>query len=167
MCAIAYHLHPLGKPARPITALHGGSYELFSGKCCVLQLSQFTVEEERPWTASRRRLVIAISFSRDKVNSMQYKCVLSRQGANEGLSASEIKGGYSSCWWFIDTQDTGCMSKLPIRATSLKSYIFPQVMIACVFAIFSFKTVSVQFPIGIHFGGNIKRHGKGSVIAGH
>ena len=57
---------------------------------------------------------------------------------------SEIKGGYSSCWWLIDTQVTGCMSKLPIRATSLKSYIFPQVTIACVFAIFSFKAVPGQ-----------------------
>ena len=75
----------------------------------------------------------------------------------------EIKG-YSSCWWLIDTQVTGCMSKLPIRATSLKSYIFPQVTIACVFAIFSFKAVSGHSQ-GYTFGLIFKRHG-GS-IAGY
>ena len=125
----------------------------------MLQLSQFTVEAEWPWTAPWRRPVIAISFSRDEVNSVQYKCVLSRKGANEGLSASEIKGGYSSCWWLIDTQDTGRMSKLPYRATSYRLY-FPSsnnCLCICHFLIQDRARAVVK---GIHLALNIKRHGK-------
>ena len=105
--------------------------------------------------SSQRRPVIANSFSRDEVSSVQYKCVLSRQAQTKvSQHHSEIKGGYSSCWWLIDTQVTGCMSKLPFRATSYRLYIFPQVTIACVFAIFSFKAMpgqSHRYTFGLIF----------------
>ena len=94
--------------------------------------------------SSQRRPVIANSSTRDDVNSVQYKCVLSRPAQTKvSQHHSEIKGGYSSCWWLIDTQVTGCMSKLPFRATSYR-YIFPTSNNCLCIAIFSFKAVPGQ-----------------------
>ena len=95
--------------------------------------------------SSQRRPVIANSFSRDDVNSVQYKCVLSRPAQTKvSQHHSEIKGGYSSCWWLIDTQVTGCMSKLPYRATSYRLYFPSSNNCLCICHYFSFKAVPGQ-----------------------